>query len=148
MNHHLAIKSHAWSCNSEHTKKKHWLVHAAVSEHSTFPCEMSVMLGRVRCTSAAKLEECSWWIYPPTSRQTENLPSVQPEGGKKKKKRHFSCTVWDRLCPSGWSGTCCHLQLWLLHCCSHLQCGQLPTGIWRETPNCLSFKSSFLKQPS
>lgn len=144
MNHHLAIKSHAWSCNLEHTKKRHWLIHVAVSEHSTFPCEMSVRLGRVRCTSAAKLEECSWWMYPPTSRQTENLPSVQLEGKKKIRKAlvvHFGIG-----CPSGWAGTCHHLQLWLLHCCCHLRCGHLPTGIWTETPNCLSFKSSFLKQ--
>lgn len=95
MNHHLAIKSHGWSCNLEHTKKKHWLIHVTVSEHSTFPCETSVRLGRVRCNSVAKLEECSWWIYLPTSRQAENLSSVQPEG--KKSKESFGCTLWDRL---------------------------------------------------
>lgn len=143
MNHHLAIKSHAWSCNLEHTKRKLWLIRVATSEHCTFRCEMPVRLGRVRCTSAAQLEKRSWWIYLPTCRQTANLSSVQPERGKKKVRKalvvHFGIG-----CPSGWSGTCHHLQLWLLHCCCHLQF--LPTGIWAETPNCLSFKSSFLKQ--
>lgn len=104
MNHHLAIKSHAWSCSLEHTKKKHWLNHVAVSEHSTFPCEMSVRLGRVRCTSVAKLEECSWWIYLLTSSQTENLSSVQPGG--KESKESLSCTLWGRL------------SLWVIWCLS------------------------------
>lgn len=137
MNHHLAIKSHGWSCNLEHTKKKHWLIHVTVSEHSTFPCETSVRLGRVRCNSVAKLEECSWWIYLPTSRQAENLSSVQPEGKKVRKALvvHFGIG-----CPSGWSGTCHQIQLWLLHWCCHLQRGHLPTGIWAETTKLSQFQ--------
>lgn len=94
MNHHLAIKTHARSCNLEHTERKHWLIHVTISEHSTFACLFAVKYpGGWTELDALRLQ--SWKSVPAGC--TYLPPDWKPlfcPSRRKKSKESFSRTLW------------------------------------------------------
>lgn len=151
MNHHLAIKTHARSCNLEHTEKNHWLIHVTRSEQSTFACLFAVKYpGGWMELDALWLQSGRVFLLDVSTYLQVDWKSLFCPSRRKKCKESFSHTLWwsprDRL--SLW------VILYLLSSqvlTSPLALAMLSPAMWtpahrQKRPNCLSFLSSSLKQ--